>query len=89
MLERHHLVLAGGPGRVDEADHAENVALGVRQRDEVAALPDRARGDEGATQELFTPGRRVLRIRVGLVRAGPRHRFPYRSSMATGRPVSS
>ena len=63
MLERHHLVLAGGPGRVDEADHAEDVALGVCQRDEVAALPDRARCDEGAAyaaREAVSPSWRSV-----------------------------
>ena len=59
------------PDGVDQADHPEDVALRVGEGDEAAAFADGAVGLAGAAEQVLAAPRRLLRVRVRSLRAGP------------------
>ena len=71
VFERHQLLVARAAGGVDEHDHAERVALRVRDRQQPGAVADRPPLLLGPREQPLPARRGVLRVRVGRRRPGP------------------
>ena len=71
VLQRDMLLLARRGRRVDQDQHADNVLAWASDRHEPATLADRTTLAQDMAEHLFPPGRRVLRVGLGTVGAGP------------------
>ncbi len=76
VLERRLLPFAGGSGGIDEREHAQEIVVRTRDREQTITIPDRLAGRGSPSQHRAPNARRRLGVRNGRALPGPRAQVP-------------